>query len=304
MRTSLTQQMQNSITYMNLAGNKLNKLQTQAVSGKRILQASDDVTGTGRAMSLKSDIKFTSQLSDNIDVSEPMLKTTESALDDLVQSMNRVKIKALGSINSAITDEARKQLVKDLDNELSLMVDAANTKHMDKFVFSGTATTTAPLTEQAGSPPYVYSGNNDVRQTKILSYVSTPVNIPGSQVFNFDGSAGAGVPDIFTNIQQLRDAVEAGNTDAISSQLDNIDKNYDNLLACEAQVGSWVSRMDNAKNVLADSSLQLKEMLSDTQDIDLADAIVQLKTQENVFQASLSISSQILNISLASLKSN
>lgn len=62
--------------------------------------------------------------------------------------------------------------------------------------------------------------------------------------------------------------------------------------------------MDNAKNVLADSSLQLKEMLSDTQDIDLADAIVQLKTQENVFQASLSISSQILNISLASLKSN
>ena len=304
MRTSLTQQMQNSLTYLNQSSNKLGDLQTRAISGKRILRASDDVPGTGRALSLKSDIKNNEQLSNNVTVSQPMLKTTQAALSDLVKSMTQIKEKASKSINSALSDVERKQLGVDLDNILSVMANAANTKHMDKYVFSGTATTTQPLADAVGASPYTYAGNTNVRQTQILSNVATPINIPGSSVFNFDGSAGPGVPDIFTMVTQLRDAVVAGDSTAVSSQLKNVDANLDNLLSCSAQVGSWVARMDSAKTVLSDSNLQLKEMLSDTQDVDLADAIVQLKTQENVYQASLSISSQILNISLASSKSS
>ena len=68
----------------------------------------------------------------------------------------------------------------------------------------------------------------------------------------------------------LRNAVSAQDPTKISAQLDNVDKNYNNVLNCQAQVGSWQDRMDSAQAVLSDTGDRLKQMLSDTEDIDLA----------------------------------
>ena len=87
----------------------------------------------------------------------------------------------------------------------------------------------------------------------------------------------------------------------ISAQLTNIDKNYDNVLSCQAQVGSWQSRMENTQTTLTDTGDRLKQMLSDTEDIDLPTAVVNLQSQENVYQTALSITSRMLNLSLASM---
>ena len=65
--------------------------------------------------------------------------------------------------------------------------------------------------------------------------------------------------------------------------------------------------MDKAQSTLSDTSTRLKQMLSDTEDVDLPSAVIDLKTQENVYQTALSVSGEILNLSLASsqyLKSN
>ena len=62
--------------------------------------------------------------------------------------------------------------------------------------------------------------------------------------------------------------------------------------------------MDRAKEVLADSRVRLQEMLSDTEDIDLSKAVVELKSQENIYQAALLISSRMLDLSLASVSVN
>lgn len=301
MRTSLSQQIQNSLTYINLTGNTLTEMQNRVSSGKRITKASDDVLGTSRVLTLNSNISSNEQMSTNIDVSEPMLKTAEASLSDIYSSLNVVKTKALSSINSAMTDEARAQCVSDLNDILENIQSYGNTKYLDKYVFSGTETSTETITNTSGT--YSYGGNDATRQVKILSNVTTSVNIPGSKVFNFDGSAGSDVPDLFTTIENIRDAISSNDTTAVSDQLKNLEANADNVLSCEAQTGSWISRMDDAKDSLTDSNTQLKQMLSDVQDVDIADAIIQLKTQENVYQAALAVSTKILNLSLASLGS-
>ncbi|MCL5105761.1 MAG: hypothetical protein M1133_16835 [Armatimonadetes bacterium] len=311
MRSSLSQQIQSSLMFTSLASQKLIEAQNHAVSGKRILHPSDDVPGTNRALSLRSSINTVNQFTNNIVVTKPLVDATESAMSDLVKTVRDVRDIAIKAATPDYTGSAQSTYVADLNNIMSKLIDVANTKHGDQYVFSGTATATAPVITNPGPvpdpavQPYIYAGNQGTRTAQVLSWVSLPVNIPGDKLFNFDSGtgppAGAGSTDLFTMVRQLRDAVSSGDVTNISSQLTNIDANYNNLLSCQAQMGSWMSRMDDAKNNLEDTANRLKEMLSDTEDIDLPQAVVELKSQENVYQTALSITSRMLDLSLASL---
>ena len=304
MRTSLSQQIQGQMLYLDLASTRLVDAQLRAISGKRIMKPSDDVPGTNRALRLRTAISNVDQFTNNIEVTEPLLGATQSTIADLVSAARSVRDIAVAAGAPDYTGGARDAAVAELNDILGQMQDIANTKHLDQYVFSGTATETAPLVPQAGPSPYAYAGNSGTRRTQVLSWVGLPVNIPGDKLFNFDGGAGAGSTDLFTMVAQLRDAIKTGNTSQVSSQITNIDANLDNLLSCGAQVGSWAARMDKAKNVLADTNVRLQEMLSDTEDIDLPRAIVELKSQENVYQTALAISSRMLGLSLASMRIN
>jgi len=304
MRTSLSQQIQSQMYYVDVASSRLLEAQMRAISGKRILRPSDDVPGTNRGLSLRTAISNVDQFTNNIVVSKPLLGAADNAVADLVKAVRGVRDIAVAAANPDYTGGARDAYAAQLDDILAQMEDIANSKHMDQYLFSGTATDTAPLVTQAGPNPYSYAGNSGTRRTQVLSWVSLPVNIPGDRLFNFDQGAGAGTTDLFTMVTQLRDVIRSGSTAQISAQIDNVDANLDNLLSCEAQLGSWEARMDRAKEVLADSRVRLQEMLSDTEDIDLSKAVVELKSQENIYQAALLISSRMLDLSLASVSVN
>ncbi len=300
MRTSLTQQIQSQLAYINSAVTKLSEAQTHTISGKRILRASEDVSGTNRALSLRTAISKTDQFADNISVSKPFLLAAEKAVADLVKAVRSVRDIAVAAASPDVTGGSGQNYIAQLDNILNQMLDIANTKHMDQYVFSGTATDVPAVTLDA-SGNYVYTGDSGTRRIQILSWVSQPINIPGSALFNFDGSAGAGTSDLFAMVGRLKEAIAGGDAKAVSEQLSNIDANLDNLLTCSAKLGSWIARMDRAQDLLADTKMKLQEMLSDTEDIDLAKSITELKSYENIYQAALLTSSRILSISLANL---
>ena len=301
MRISLSLQVQNSLLNISRAAQGLTDAQNRVATGKRILKASDDVPGTDRALTLRSAISTIDQLSDNTLISRPLLQTTDGALASLYNSIKSVQTKALAAANGSVADDVRQTYLEQLDSIMESIADTANTRYLDQYVFSGTATDRPAVTAQAGSPPYAYNGDAGVKRVQVLSWVSVPANIPGSQVLNFDGSAGAGATDMFTMVSQVRDAVASGSVDSISAQLDNIQKNMDNVLSCRSRIGSWIQRIDSADRVLSDTKARMQELLSNEEDADLPSAIIEFKTQENVYQAALSVSVQILSLSLASL---
>lgn len=307
MRSSLSQQVQGALMFTSTASNKLVETQNHAVSGKRILRPSDDIPGTSRALSLRSSINSTEQFANNITVSKPLLAATQNAMQDLVKAVRSVRDIAVGAAEPDVSGNASQAYMQQLDDIMSQMVDLANTKHTDQFVFSGTWTDTMPVVANpdpvtAPTKPYIYQGNSGTRTTQVLSWVSLQVNVPGDTVFNFDGSAGTGTTDLFSMVQKVKDAIATGNPEMVSTELTNVDKNLDNLLANTARMGSWLSRLDNAQNTLEDTKNRLQSMLSDTEDVDLPEAVVQLKTQENVYQTALSITSRMLDLSLTSLQ--
>jgi flagellar hook-associated protein 3 FlgL len=301
MRASLNQQVYNSLTFVTQASQKLTDAQARASSGKRILRPSDDVPGAGRAMGLRSAINTVEQFANNIQVSKPLMMTTQNALASLVRNVQSVRSIAVAAANPDFSGNAREAYLRQLDDILGQMADVAMTKHLDQYVFSGTATNAPPIQPATGAQPYIYVGNSGTRKVQALSWVSIPQNISGDKVFNFDGSAGANTTDVFTMVTQLKAALQSGDTDEISAQLSNIDANLDNLLGCSARMGSWIQRIESAEDLLSDSKTRMLEMLSDTEDIDLPSAIIELKTQENLYQVSLAVTLRMLELSLASM---
>lgn len=303
MRTSLSMQVQNSLLNIARATDGLTAAQTRAATGKRILKPSDDVPGTERALSLRSAINTVDQLADNNVVIKPALQTADTALDGITKAINSVQSIAIGAANASVTDSVRQEYLKQLDGVMSDLEDMANTRYMDQYVFSGAATDQPAVTATGGTPPYTYTGDTDVKKVQVLSWVSVPSNIPGSKVFNFDGSAGAGTTDLFTMVANVRNAVASGDAKQMSAQLDNVNANRDNVLSCRSRVGSWMQRIDSAQSVLADTKGRMEDLLSGVEDVDLPSAVIQLQSQQNVYQAALAVSSKVLDLSLASMQS-
>lgn len=309
MRTSLSQQTQSALMYINSSGNRLAEAQLKAVTGKRINKSSDDVPGTNSAMSLRSTIKSMDQFANNITVSNPLLSSTMNAANELTKITRSVRDIAVAAANEDYTGTTRQSYLNQLDNLMSQMVDIAKTKHNDQFIFSGTASATCPIAENpnkdpnTGMPPYIYQGSTAQRNVKVLAWVSLPVNVAGNDMFGFGPANTNDGSDVFSMITQLKNSIQGGDADKISGEIANIDKNYDNILTWSARLGSWSARMEGATTTLEDTKVRLQEMLSDTEDIDLTTAVVELKTQENVYQTAISVTQRILQMSLASQSS-
>lgn len=72
----------------------------------------------------------------------------------------------------------------------------------------------------------------------------------------------------------------------------------DNVLKVTAEFGARTNRMKLTKNKIEDSVFNLKSLMSDNEDVSLAEAMTKLLTEENVYRASLGVTGRIVQPSL------
>jgi len=79
----------------------------------------------------------------------------------------------------------------------------------------------------------------------------------------------------------------------VEEDLARIDQELDSLLGIRAQVGAKIQRLENALNRFEDFSLNFKTLLSSNEDIDVAEVVMQLKENQNVYQMALAAAAQV-----------
>lgn len=300
MRVTMSMLSERLRTGLITSSDRLLQAQNAATTGKRILTPSDDPIGTGKSIGLRSALASIQQYGRNIDVAKSQLSVTSSALDSIVGSVQELRTLALSAANPALTTEARNNLAVQIDNIAKTLANTGNTQHMGKYIFAGSLNHTQPIMENgAGAPPYIYQGDSTQLSIRIGpgSYVSASVT--GDAVFNMGSTSAPGAPDIFTTISNLRDAVAAGDVSAVSAQLVDIDANLSNVIAVRSQVGERLRRLDLSSETLLDTRMSTEGLLSQNEDTDLAEAMVNLRIRENVYQAAISVAGRLLSVSLA-----
>ena len=197
--TSQTQQ-RNALNNIFRITEAMFNAQKEITSGKKIQKPSDDPSGMRDTLALRTNIKQIKQFDRNINSNQLFLSRGESALDSIGVGLTRAKELSMVALGGMSTSETRGYAKTELDNIIAKVLQDANTKVKDMYIFSGTDVNTTPFELSASGAVYIYNGNSDNLMIQIEEDINVKVNIPGSEVLGTDLN-----PNLYTstNVSEL-----------------------------------------------------------------------------------------------------
>lgn len=284
---------------LTLQQRKILALQEQLATGQIVNRPSDDTLATRRAISARTEVTKNEQYLTNISNLGPGLRETETSLTTLVDIVQRARELTLQGANGTNDQLQLDQLAIEVNQLVEGALVEANHTSNGRYIFGGTVTKTEPfdatrdVNQRVTSVSYI--GNDETFKLEIQDGIQVDANEPGSRVFTAAGVSGA---DIFQTLLDIRDSMEAGNTGALQTSLDELGSAQDQLLISVARVGSIQNRVDQVDGNLQDINLQLLDVVSDNIDADYAETIVELNAQSNALEASLNAGARVIQPSL------
>ena len=162
----------------------------------------------------------------------------------------------------------------------------ANTKIGNSYILAGHRTDASPFTRDDDFN-VTYNGDNGDIRIIIGENVKMSINVTGDETF-IDGV------NIFHVLRDLKNGLEDNDTGAISEQIERLDDCLNQILDARSRVGAKLNRLDTTENYWSDFKMNIKEILYNTEDVDITRAYTDLTAQETAYQASLAASSAIL----------
>ncbi|MDD5434009.1 MAG: flagellar hook-associated protein FlgL [Nitrospira sp.] len=270
---------------------KLLKLQESASSGKKIIRPSDDPAGVMKVIDYDTAISKVEQYQRNIESVNSGLTSTESAIANVQEVVQRAKELSVQALNSNNNSSERAVISKEIEQISQQVLQIANTQVNGKYLFSGYNINTAPYSSD-GTYTGTYPGG--YMKVEVNSGATIEANMPGYKVF---GSSAYGT-NIIGTLNNLKTSLENNDTSGISSSMANLDPALDQLNNARAEVGAKTNRLDIAKNYLGRLKIDLTDFKSQSEDADLTEVITQLTLQQNIVDASRACISRVLQESI------
>lgn len=164
---------------------KLIRAQEQASSGKRIVRASDDAVGTSVALSLRRQIGSIESFVASTSSARPEVEQASSRLQEGSGVIAELRSLMIQGMNGALNARDRSAVASQIELLEGQLLDVANARSGDSYLFGGTDTNIQPFQESSvdGKQVITYHGN-DERQRVLTSRGSDVVlNVTGAEVF-------------------------------------------------------------------------------------------------------------------------
>lgn len=389
MPVRVTQTMLNNNMLRNLSNSmgKMDKLQEQLSSGRKISRPSDDPVVATRGMYYRSSLIENEQFQRNASEAQAWMELSDKSLEEANNILQRVRELIVYSGNGGLGPDSLDAMGEEISQIKTHLGNIANQTVGGRFIFAGTDTKNPPYDYVKGQ--FTNTNNAEIR-LEINKSIFLPINVSGQAVFNYpdngnnvfallDSIVGtlqgskpsnsevsgnftnmaAGevvltfdkemdpatlVPENFTssvgnpttvvvnpdnktvtltfpgpitNNDQIR--ISPGVTNGAgtplsvsnrilspvaieskpaSSFLAQLDDQIDNLLAERASLGARINRIELIKERLANEEVNVTQLMAENEDVDVAQVITNLKTQENVHRAALGAGARVIQPTL------
>ena len=273
------------------AANQLNLTQERISSGKQIQQPSDDPFGTSMALQYSGDLAQNTQYQSNVNDAQGWQSTVDTALTNVNDIVLRARDLVVQGASDTSGPSARSDIASEIDQLIDSLKTEANTQYSGRYVFAGTQTLTQPY--QVGSSNDSYAGNTGTVTREIGQGVQIAVNVPGSTIFG-DGTTG-----LIATLRQISSDLRSNNSTALQNgDLTALDGASTLVSSQQATVGALSNRLDSATSRLQQLQQATTQQLSNVQDADMAQTMIDFSTQQAVYQAALKSGAQIIQPSL------
>lgn len=273
----------------------MNRANMVVAAQSNILRLSDDPVGLTQSLGMKSSLKSIDQLGRNISLGRSWVTASESALTSIQNIVSDTKALCVQMASANVGASERRSAAETVQNNLEEIVGLANTQIDGRYIFAGSKTDEAAFTLN-GDNSVTYNGNSNAFSVKVSKDATVEIGVGGQGVFQPSG-AGAS-DDIFVVMKDLATALQGNDISGIQSAMSNLDTYFDHTSTQMAEAGSKMTRLDTKDYILQDLEISLKETVSNIEDPDMAEAIMNLQSKQLAYQAALSATAKVMQLSI------
>lgn len=310
---------------------RLEDLRIIGATGTKLNKPSDAPSSIRPVLTTRTQIMHTDRYLETMGVTLDKMQSTDGHLAHVENILQRVKEISVNAINGVMSPEDMTIFADEVGHMKQELLDAANARVDGKYIFSGYAESTKPFVrnntydpaayDQTDSTtwPYSYMGTANPTELEITPGEFLESNLTGNDLFlgvsnsnwvdsttaAVGGQPEAGRIDIFSVLERTEEALRAGNISdplgaggGLEAKVDELEHCADQNRRLRSQLGNRAARVDAAILHQKDVKIDLEQILSRYQDADAIETFNAIIKQENAFQAALSITSKVSQISI------
>ena len=303
---------QNNLTNMS-------KINQQISTGKVINTVSDDPHKAIKIMNINNEIKYTEKYNYNIDETVGWMNTTDGALDNVGNLLGEIKETILKVGNGTYSQNEMKSLNEDMNEKIKQLADTLNSTHGGKYLFGGSSVDDAPITvieNPDGTVKLEFSKdkngqtipNTDDLKADISSGINIDYNISVGEILNIKDGNGNTVNllDEINNLSTLMNDIANGDEQTAAKAKETllndtkgkIDTLFDHVVNERTSLGVRVSTAEKIKELNDEDILNIQDVLSKTQDTDVVEKFIELKSAEMIYQASIQVGAKLIQTTI------
>ena len=252
---------------------------SQRVStGKNLLKPSDNPGLSKQILAYKTEIAIIDQYENNITLAKNKMDFEQLTLKNIHDLVNQAK---------DISNSPSEMSVSQIENIQDQLLSLSNETYDDKFLFAGHNVDNRPFDEDG-----VYTGDNGEIHIIIDNNESVKINVTGNELFKGDEET-----NVFENLNELKSLLqeEPIDNDKLMEISDKLMKDVDRIQGVITNQSITYNRLDSKEAFLQEEKELVTDKLSSIEDADMDTAIVNLQVQRMAYEATLAMTSMILN---------
>ncbi len=262
-------------------------------TGRRINRASDDPTAAAEVLRHGRRLDRVHQLDRNAQNAQIWVDAIDQSLQSSNTELARAKSLAVQGANGSLTAEGRAAVAADLRAAADTLLAAANIQVSGRSVFAGTANVT-----DAFAPDGSYLGDGGVVKRTIESDQVIEVARPGTAAFGVSNPGDPMNGNVFEMLRAVADAVEAGTIADVRTGIEAIDGAADRMSTEQGRLGAVAQQITSVTDRHGSEILSVGNRVSELRDADLAEAIIELRTAEASYDATMQSTARAMSRSL------
>ena len=290
MRVATDSFYQNILQGLLTRSSDLKKTEEKVSSGKNFNRPSDDPVAMVSSLNFRNALSRVEQYIQNIKTGNLWLSSSETAISQASDLANQAQQIAAQMGNGTQTDATRTQAAEEVGQLLDQAISLGNTQVAGKYIFAGYRTSTVPFskTTVGGVETVTYNGDTNDFQIQVGTNEQVTVGKNGQTVF-VDSN-------LFTALENLKQAITNNDLPSIQQQATILQGTEDSLQTQLADVGIRQNRLTDKQNLLAQWSNNIQDQISNLENVDYNQAILELQQKQTAYQIALESAAKITQI--------
>ncbi len=296
MRITSTQMHRTVIGNLFQRAEKLLDAQTRVSTQKKINRPSDDPAGMSSVLNYRKTIAAIDQYQRNLERAKTRLDIVETTLgmvDELINDAKRVT-----ADNAAGTGDAESRTIAadQITHIREQLLGLANSQQDGVYLFAGRKNDIPPFTADPVTGTITYTGDNSAgadARYMVGENTEIAVRANGEAIFS-------GIEDVFALLADVAAELAAPAPDpaVLQDRQNRLATAVDQVRRVRADNAAVYGQLESTEHQLFRLRLGFENALSETEGVDLAEAILDLKSEETAYESALAVSARIIQPNL------